>query len=178
MNLARHPSILHAITWSSNMSRTGVVGITLILAASTTAWGQYGSAVNTVTVNVDPIVQIRVIGGAVGFNINDATAVAGQNSMLMVNTATQLQWATNSGTQKITAQTSLGSPMFALRLVAATPTAGTTAPETVLSTIATDLVLNVGRSLGTCTLQYTAEALATQGTGSDIHTITFTVTTQ
>lgn len=148
----------------------------LLFTVVATAWGQYGSAVNRVTVNVNAITQVRVIGGAVSFNINDAIAIAGQNSMSMTNTATQLQWATNSGARKITAATNLGTQLFALRLIAVSPTTGTAAPEITLSTVATDLMLNIGRSLGSCTLQYTAVALASQGTGSEIHTITFTVT--
>lgn len=150
----------------------------LLFAATTAAWGQYGSAVNQVTVNVNAITQVRVIGGAINFNINDAIAIAGQNTMSMANTATQIQWATNSGARKVTARTSLGSQIFALRLLATSLTSGTAAPEQTLSTVDNDLLLNIGRSLGTCTLQYTAVALASQGTGTDIHTITFTVTTQ
>lgn len=150
----------------------------LALAMSPAARAQYGSVVNTVTVNVNPITQIGVIGGVVNFSITDAIVVAGQNVMTLTNSATQLQWATNSGSQKVTAQTSLGSPLFTLRLLASAPTQGTAAPEVTLSTAPTDLLLNIGRTLGSSVLQYTAEALASQGTGTDIHTITFTVTVQ
>jgi hypothetical protein len=48
----------------------------------------------------------------------------------------------------------------------------------VLDSNPRDLVLNVGRSLGNCTLKYTGTALASQGVGTDVHTITFTVTAQ
>ncbi|MEK6649482.1 MAG: hypothetical protein AABY75_00765 [Bacteroidota bacterium] len=160
------------------MPRTILILLLLVLAVTPPARAQYGSAVNGVTVNVNAITQIRVIGGAVGFNITDAIVVAGQNTMTLTNSATQLQWATNSGSRKITVQTNLGSQLFALRLLATSPTQGSSSPEVTVSTIPTDHMLNIGRTLGSCTLLYTAEALATQGTGTDIHTITFTVTVQ
>jgi hypothetical protein len=47
-----------------------------------------------------------------------------------------------------------------------------------LSTSAQDLLLNIGRSSGSCTLLYTGIALASQGTGNDVHVITFTVAAQ
>ena len=160
------------------MSRLQFVTCVLLMTAVPAAQAQYGAETNMVTVNVDAITQIGVTGGVVSFDVTEALAVAGQNSMTVTNSSTQLQWATNSGSQKITVQTSLGTQMFALRLVASSPTAGSAAPEVTVSTVAADLLLNIGRSLGSCSLQYTAEALASLGTGTDIHTITFTVTTQ
>lgn len=153
------------------------LGLLLMLATGTLV-AQYGSATNQVTVNVNAITQVRVIGGAVNLSITDAIVVAGQNTMTVTNTATQLQWGVNSGLRKITAQTSLAAPLFVLRLLGTSPTAGNAAAEVTLSTTAADLMVNIGRSLGTCTLRYTGVALATQGTGNDVHTITFTVTVQ
>jgi hypothetical protein len=48
----------------------------------------------------------------------------------------------------------------------------------LLGTAPQDLILNIGRSQGSCTLRYTVTALASKGIGTDSHTITFTVTTQ
>ena len=138
----------------------------------------YGSGNHQVTVVVSPLSLIQVSGGAVNFNVTTANVVAGQDEMSVSNSASQLLWGTNSGTQKITAQTSLGSPLFTLKLLAVSPTQGTAASEFALSTTPTDFLLNIGRSSGTCTLQYTAVALASQGTGTDNHTITFTIQAQ
>jgi hypothetical protein len=159
--------------------RHHLVGLLILLSVLPLAtYGQYGSAVNQVTVNVNAISWMQVIGGAVNFNITDAVVTPGQNLMTLTNTSTQLQWGTNVAGRKITVQTNNGSQLFSLRLMATSPTAGAPQPEVTLSTAAADLLLNAGRALGTAGLQYTAVALATQGTGSDIHTITFTLTVQ
>jgi hypothetical protein len=65
-----------------------------------------------------------------------------------------------------------------LKIVAVNPTAGNAAAEVTLTTTASDFLTNIGRSSGSCGLLYTAIALASQGTGTDSHTITFTVQAQ
>ena len=143
------------------------------------AWGQvYGTANHTVTVTVATISYLQINLGTVNLNISGANAVAGQNSMSVTDQTSSLTWGTNSSLQKITASTSLAAPLFSLKLLALNPTTGVAAPEVTLSTTAADLVLSVGRSKGSCTLKYTGVALASQGTGSDAHTITFTVQAQ
>ncbi|MGB2868905.1 MAG: hypothetical protein WBD36_10665 [Bacteroidota bacterium] len=151
----------------------------LILLVPATAWGQvYGTANHTVTVTVATLSYLQVNLGTVNLDISGANAVAGQNSMSVTDQTSSLSWGTNSSLQKITASTSLAAPLFSLKLLAVTPTTGVAAPEVTLTTTAADLVLNVGRSKGSCTLKYTGIALASQGTGSDAHTVTFTVLAQ
>ncbi|MEX0602957.1 MAG: hypothetical protein WD295_06425, partial [Bacteroidota bacterium] len=72
----------------------------------------------------------------------------------------------------------LASPLYALRLLAVSPTIGMAAAEVTLNSTAMDFMLGIGRSSGNCQLRYTALALASQGTGSEIHTVTFTVQNQ
>ena len=99
--------------------------------------------------------------------------------MTAVDQTTTLLWGVNSANRKVTVNTNLVSPLFALKLLALNPTSpGTAAPEVTLSTTPTDFLLNIGRSTGTCSLRYTGVALASQGTGTDTHTITFTVAAQ
>jgi hypothetical protein len=136
----------------------------------------YGSDFHTVTVTVATITNVQVSSGSVSLSITGAGAVAGQDQMTVVNQTTSLLWGVNSANRKITARTNLGAPQFALKLVALNPTQGTAMPEVTLSTTASDFLLNIGRSSGTCTLRYTGVALASQGTGTDSHTVTFTVT--
>jgi hypothetical protein len=136
------------------------------------------TASHTVTVQVSPITYLQVSSGTINMTINGANAVAGQDIMMTTNTSTSLLWGTNSSLRKITAQTSLVAPKFTLKLLALAPTQGTSAPEVTLSTSPADLLLNVGRTKGTCTLQYTGVALASQGTGTDAHTITLTIQAQ
>jgi len=138
----------------------------------------YGSRNHRVTVTVATITAIQVSAGTVNLNIAGANAVAGQNLMSVTNQTTSLLWGINSSLKKITVNSSLGSPLFTLKTVAVNPTQGTAASEVTLSAIASDFLLNVGRSSGSCALRYTGEALASQGTGTDAHTITFTVQNQ
>lgn len=138
----------------------------------------YGSANHAITVVVNTITMVSVSSGTVSMTITGTGVLAGQDQMTATNSATSLLWGVNSSLKKITAQTNLAAPLFAMKLLAVSPTAGTAAPEITLSTIAADLLTDIGRSKGSCTLQYTGVALASQGTGTDSHTITFTVAAQ
>ena len=98
--------------------------------------------------------------------------------MTLSDYSTQLIWGTNSSAQKITAATDLAAPLFALQLEATNATQGTPAGPVTVTTTPTDLLLNLARSSGTCTISYTALVLASQGTGTESHTITYTIQTQ
>ncbi|HMK38224.1 MAG TPA: hypothetical protein VK569_02710 [Bacteroidota bacterium] len=138
----------------------------------------YGTAAHSVTVQVSVITAVKVTGGSVNLNISSANVVAGQDQMSVVDQSTSLLWGTNSSARKISVGTSLAAPKFTLKLLAVNPTQGTAAPAVTLTAAPHDLLLNIGRSSGSCTLQYTGIALASQGTGNDVHVITFTVQTQ
>jgi hypothetical protein len=138
----------------------------------------YGTSSHSVTVNVQPVTVLQINVGILNLNISGANAIAGQNQMTVTDQSTTLLWGTNSSLKKITANTSLATSLFQLKIVALSPTTGTAAPEITLSPVAADLLLNIGRSSGSCQLRYTGIALASQGTGTDSHTITFTVQTQ
>ncbi len=156
-----------------------VLGIfVLISAVCANGFSQFGVDNHTVTVQVAAISVLQVSAGTVNLNISTANAVAGQDQMTTSDQTTTLLWGTNSSAQKITAATSLVAPQFALKLVAVSPTAGTAAPEMTLSSTSSDLLLNIGRNSGSCLLRYTGVALASQGTGTDIHTITLTILAQ
>jgi len=45
-----------------------------------------------------------------------------------------------------------------------------------LTTTAIDFVTGVATTTGTCDLSYVASATAAQGTGSDVHTVLYTLT--
>lgn len=157
--------------------RTHIISATICLAAFT-ASAQIATDNHLVTVTVSPISVVQITGAGVTFNVGDADALAGQDLMVMTDASTQLLWGTNSSAQKITVATNLGTPLFVLKLVAVGPTIGTAGAESTLSTIPSDLLLDIGRSSGSCSLRYTAEVLASLGTGTDSHTITFTMVAQ
>ena len=138
----------------------------------------YDSDTHTISVQVSPITVVAIQGSAVAMSITDANLTAGVDAMTVQDETSRLLWGTNSSARKITAQSSLPAPLFELRLVALSPTRGNPGPEMLLGTAPQDLMLNIGRSQGSCTLRYTVTALASKGIGTDSHTITFTVTTQ
>ena len=138
----------------------------------------FGTGSHTVTVQVSIITTVRVTGGSVNLNISSANVVAGQNQMSVTDQSTSILWGTNSSLRKISVSTSLAAPMYTLKLLALNPTQGTAAPQVTLGASAQDFLLNIGRSTGSCTLQYTGVALASQGTGNDVHVITITVVSQ
>jgi len=149
------------------------------LALGCAAKGQtYGSGSHTVTVQVSQVTVVQVSSGTVNLTISGASAVAGQNSMTVTDLSTSFLWGTNVSQRKVTVQTNLASPIFTLKLLAVSPTQGTAGPEVTLSTIAQDFLTNIAKSSGSTQLRYTGVALASQGTGSDAHTITYTVTVQ
>jgi hypothetical protein len=150
-----------------------------VLLMNGTARAQvYGTGGHTVTMQVSVITSVRVTVGSVNLNISSANVVAGQNQMSVTDQSTSLLWGTNSSLRKVSVSTSLAAPKFTLKLLALNPTVGNAAPQVTLSTSAQDLLLNIGRSSGSCTLLYTGIALASQGTGNDVHVITFTVAAQ
>lgn len=145
----------------------------------TILYGQtFGTSSHTVTVSVQPVTVMQITLGTVNLNISGSNAIAGQDQMSVTDQSSTLLWGTNSSLKKITASSNLASPLFALQVIAVNPTTGSASPQSTLSTTASDLVLNIGRSSGSCALLYTAIALASQGTGTDSHTITFTIQTQ
>lgn len=150
----------------------------MLAALPETSTAQYGTGNHTVTVIVSPITIIQVSTGAVNLNITGAEAIAGQDQMSVSDQTTLVQWGTNSSLQKITAQTSLATPLSSLNMIALSPTAGMAASEFQVTTIASDLILNIGQSSGNATLRYTAIALASSGTGTDSHSITLTIQNQ
>ena len=131
------------------------------------------------TVSVATVNVIQVSGGSVNLSLGSTAVTAGVDLMGPVtNTSTTLLWGFNSSLRKVTVKTSLASPKYILKVLAVAPTAGTASSEVTLSTTAADFLTNTGRSSGSCTLQYSGYALASKGTGSDSHTITFTVAAQ
>lgn len=136
------------------------------------------NASHTVSVNVSTITLLQVSSGTVGLTITGAFAVAGQDLMTAADQGTSLLWGVNSSNKKVTVRTSLAAPIFTLKVEAVSPTQGLAAGQVTLSTTDNDFLLNIGRSSGTCTLRFTGEALASQGTGTDSHTVTFTIVSE
>jgi len=132
---------------------------------------------HTVTVQVNAINELAIEGGNFTLTINSATA-GSQPDPATDSTTCDVLWTTNEASKKITVATSVASPPpnFTLKVVAQNVNGGTAASEVTLSDTAQDFVTAVGTTIGNCDLAYTASATAAQGTGSDIHTVTYTIT--
>lgn len=137
----------------------------------------YGSDSHTATVTV-PEIAVLSVNTAVSLNITGAGTPAGQDLMTATDQSSTLWWGLNGTSKKITIRTNVAAPLFTLKAEALSPTQGTPASTVTISTVAKDFITGLGLNMGSCTLHYTAEALASTGTGTDLHTITFTVQNQ
>ncbi len=155
-----------------------LITIALLVLAPSFSAAQFASANHAVTVQVSIITVLQVSAGSVNLNIASSSAVAGQDQMSVTDQSATLLWGTNSSGRKITVNSSLATPTFTLKVLAVNPTQGSPASEVTLNSTPVDFILNVGRSLGSCLIRYTGVALASQGTGTDAHTITFTIQAQ
>jgi hypothetical protein len=129
---------------------------------------------HTVTVQVNAINEIAISGGSKTLTIN--AAVAGSNPTSVTNAQCNLAWTTNETSKKITVATNVSSPNFTLKVEGTSVSGGTSAGQVTLTDSAQDFVTGVAETIGNCTLFYTASATAAQGTGSDVHTVTYTIT--
>lgn len=151
----------------------------IFISASTgTLFSQSGT--NQVTVIVASLTYISLNPTSLNMPINAANAIAGQNSMSITDQTSTLYWATNASPRKITISSTVipAVPKFTLQIVAFNPTVGTPSAQVTLPTTAVDFITNIARTMGSCLLKYTATALASKGTGTDTHSVTFTVQTQ
>ncbi|MFZ5432869.1 MAG: hypothetical protein ACOZB3_03755 [Calditrichota bacterium] len=127
-----------------------------------------------VTVTVVAINELAVTGGDITLTINAATA--GSEPDAVNNTTCGLQWTTTETSKKITVVSDLSAPDYTLQVQATSVTGGTSAGQLTVSDSAQDLVTGVAETTGSCTLSYTASCTASEGTGSSVHTITYTIT--
>ena len=145
----------------------------LILLSSTSVFSQ--SASHTVTVSVGVIIEVTITGGDLTLQINTATGGGDPNQVTDATTC-DLSWTINGSPKKITVETSIGSPSFELQVEAQNITGGTGATAVTLSNTATDFITGISATVGNCDLAYTASATAAAGTGTENHTVTYTLT--
>jgi hypothetical protein len=122
--------------------------------------------------------KIGLIGGPLTLRIGSLSEDALKPDVA-VNASTKLLWTSNGDNRKIAVASNITSPRFILRIRAEqlSPGAGIAEPEVTLKdNEPRDLILEVRRSAGSCTLKFTAAADAEQGVGSESHLITYTIT--
>lgn len=111
--------------------------------------------------------------------LRPVSATAGQDPDPLVNQVTaalKYRKGRADPPQKITVETNVGSPLFTLKIEAVNVRSGIPAGELTLVTTAQDLITNISRNGSkACDLRYTLVALASDGTGTDVHTVTYTM---
>jgi hypothetical protein len=134
------------------------------------------TANHTVTVTVSAVNEVAISGGNVALAINGGTA-AGPATASDATTA-DLLWSTNESDKKITVASSLATINYPLTVEALNATGGTVGPALTLSDTAQDLVTGISLNSGSADLAYTVSATAAGGTGSEAHTVTYTITAE
>lgn len=129
---------------------------------------------HTVTVTVGTVNEIAITGGGLILTIDSVDFTA-------TDSTCSLDWATNQTSKKVTVATTVGVPpqLFGLT-VEATGIVGGGASSGVVTlshgAAAQDLMTGISEEIGGCTLLYEASAAPDQGTGTDVHTVTYTLT--
>lgn len=133
-----------------------------------------------VWIDVAPPAVLSVEGGDVTLSISSATAGQDPNPAVdQISSSLNYKSGPVDPTLKITVATDLGSPLFVLRVEAINVGDGSATGEIVLGTTAQDLITGVtSTSLVGCDLKYTSVALASDGVGTDAHTVTYTMVAQ
>jgi hypothetical protein len=154
--------------------------ITLLLASVILIFGWCGIAAasniasHSVTVHVDAINEVAITGGDITLTVN--SAMAGSQPDHATNANCHLQWTTNEAGKKITVESDQASPTFTLQVEATGVSGGTAASVVTITDSPTDFVTGIATTIGNCRLSYTAIATAAEGTGQDVHTVTYTLT--
>lgn len=127
--------------------------------------------------------SLSLSSGSVSLVIN--STVAGSEPDPDEDPSTSLDWSVQSGSNKVTVSTSSVGQQFSPTVEAINVVAGTSTGTVTLTDgmAETDFVVNIdgsspGKVEGSCDLRYRGTATASQGTGTDSHTVTFTLTSQ
>lgn len=154
-------------------SRTMIMSAFLVIAAAASASAQ--TATQDLTINIQAINEIAVVGGAHTLTINTATAGNAPDDATWATT-----WAitTNETGMKVTA--SIGSAMpsgTTLKVNLGEPTGGASVGDVSLDNTAKDVVTGISTlNESGLSLTYTVQATAAAGVQSINRTVTYTVT--
>lgn len=155
-----------------------VVGIAILALGFFPLRAQESATRQVLILRVVELSKIDLVGGPLILRIN-AIDVNANEPNPAVDAKTKLLWTSNGDDSKITVGSNHVSSRFTLRLEAESisPGAGLAASEVMLKeNQPQDLILGVRRSAGSCTLRFTAVANVEQGTGSESHLVTYTIT--
>lgn len=121
-----------------------------------------------------------LLGGPVELYVDGSTVVGGQS--VASDTSTLLLWVGRRRPKKITVETNAPGQVYTLRVevVGAIGRASAQPPVTLVDGMfPQDLVRDIrNRQSGVGFVRYTASVAPGQGSGEDVHTVTFTMTDQ
>ena len=126
-----------------------------------------------------PAGQVAIVG--VGPNLIISTATAGQEPDPVIDESCGLRYSKGAGepTMKVTARTNHAGPQFDLQVEAFNAENGNPTGVVNLSTTSQDLITDVTAvSNKSCDLRYRAVSATSDGTGSETHTVTYTIVAQ
>ena len=144
-----------------------------IFAFSTSAFAQANVASQQVTINVNEIAVISVVGN-VSMTINAATAGQAPDA---VTAASTYHMTTNGSDKKITGELDVNMPTgLTLNTTMAAPTGATSEGKKSLSTSSVDLVKSITRVRGAgLALNYQAVATVDAEPDTVVRTVTYTI---
>ncbi|MDD5711363.1 MAG: hypothetical protein PHY31_01245 [Smithellaceae bacterium] len=132
-----------------------------------------------VTVTVIPVSEIAISGGDVSLTITRPPSDQALQAVTATDGgASQLKWTKTDAPGKISVKTDISSPRCELRVVARNVTGGAAAGEVTLTARDVDFVHINARAAGGCSLTYKATVKPETIPGTDIHAVTYTLTTQ
>ena len=134
-----------------------------------TAFAQDVSDSHSVTVQVAEINALQVIGGDLVLTLDSLDPNDSTRFEAAVDTSASLAWSTNAVDRKITVESDLVDPRYALTVRAFDVTGIGAAIGTAQLNAAAgaqDLISGIAAESATCSLEYEANALVADGIGS------------
>jgi len=131
------------------------------------------SSTHSVTIKVQKLNEMVVTRG----NIPVYTTLSEKKSSAMENSPNcALKWMTDRSGKKITVTINRASTNCKLRVQAENCMGGISANRVTLTVSDQDFITGMSMRRGMCDLKYTANARVSVRTGTEIHTVTYTIT--
>ena len=156
------------------MRRLSILIAVLVVACGSLPAFAASSDNHTVTVVIPTINELAITGGNITMTF--VVPAAGNDPTNVTDSTCSLDWSNNAASQKITVASNIASPVATLMVTASSVTGGTTGGQITLDDTAQDFVTAVTAANGGCTLDYEASALSSDTAGSEVHTVTYTIT--
>ncbi len=125
---------------------------------------------HSVTSSVQPISVLGITGE--GHNNGNHTVLVSIAGVTVTNT--ELKWTANVENQKITIKSNLTNPNHVLKVSAKNVHGGTSAGKVTVSSLDTDFITGISKTLGHCNLEYRA-VVDRNKSEADVHTIYYTI---